>query len=30
LYCAAPVAVMRGAASLDKTKLAPGVAWVNE
>jgi succinylglutamic semialdehyde dehydrogenase len=29
-YCAAPVAVMRGDESLDKTKLAPGVAWVDE
>jgi len=30
LYCAAPVAVMRGEANLDRTKLAPGVAWVDE
>ena len=28
LYCAAPVAVMRGEATLDRQKLAPGVAWV--
>ncbi|MCA1825698.1 MAG: aldehyde dehydrogenase family protein [Myxococcales bacterium] len=30
LYCAAPVAVMRGEAGLDRTKLAPGVAWIDE
>jgi succinylglutamic semialdehyde dehydrogenase len=30
LYCAAPVAVMRGEAALDRTKLAPGVGWVDE
>jgi len=30
LYCAAPVAVMRGDAALDKKKLAPGVSWVDE
>jgi succinylglutamic semialdehyde dehydrogenase len=28
LYCAAPVAVVRGEAGLDRKKLAPGVAWV--
>jgi succinylglutamic semialdehyde dehydrogenase len=27
LYCAAPVAVMRGEHRLDATKLAPGVSW---
>ena len=30
LYCAAPVAVMRGEASLDRNNLAPGVFWVDE
>ena len=30
LYCAAPVAVLRGEAALDRGKLAPGVAWVDE
>jgi succinylglutamic semialdehyde dehydrogenase len=30
LYCASPVAVMRGAAALDRKKLAPGVSWVDE
>ena len=30
LYCAAPVAVMRGEAALDMKTLAPGVAWVDE
>jgi succinylglutamic semialdehyde dehydrogenase len=30
LYCAAPVAVMRGQVSLDHTRLAPGVGWVDE
>ena len=30
LYCAAPVAVMRGEPKLDAKKLAPGVAWVDE
>jgi succinylglutamic semialdehyde dehydrogenase len=30
LYCAAPVAVMRGDATLDPAKLAPGVSWVHE
>jgi len=30
LYCAAPVAVLRGEAALDREKLAPGVAWVDE
>jgi succinylglutamic semialdehyde dehydrogenase len=30
LYCAAPVAVMRGEPALDRQKLAPGVAWVDE
>jgi succinylglutamic semialdehyde dehydrogenase len=27
LYCAAPVAILRGEPSLDRTKLAPGVGW---
>jgi succinylglutamic semialdehyde dehydrogenase len=30
LYCAAPVAVMRGEPALDRKKLAPGVSWVDE
>ncbi|HUJ25593.1 MAG TPA: aldehyde dehydrogenase family protein [Myxococcales bacterium] len=30
LYCAAPVAVMRGEPTLQKAKLAPGVVWVDE
>ena len=30
LYCAAPVAVMRGEPTLNRGKLAPGVAWVHE
>ena len=30
LYCAAPVAVMRGEPALDRAKLAPGVGWVDE
>ena len=30
LYCAAPVAVMRGDLALDRKKLAPGVSWVDE
>ncbi|HYY52625.1 MAG TPA: aldehyde dehydrogenase family protein [Myxococcales bacterium] len=30
LYCAAPVAVMRGEPTLDHRKLAPGVVWVDE
>src|SRR6266850_4593736 len=30
LYCAAPVAVMRGAPALDLKTLAPGIAWVDE
>ena len=30
LYCAAPVAVLRGEERLDRAKLAPGVAWVDE
>lgn len=30
LYCAAPVAVLRGEATLDRRKLAPGIAWVDE
>ena len=30
LYCAAPVAVLRGEPALDRKKLAPGVAWVEE
>ena len=28
LYCAAPVAVLRGEPALDRKKLAPGVTWV--
>ena len=30
LYCAAPVAVMRGEATLDRSNLAPGIGWVEE
>jgi len=30
LYCSAPVAVLRGDGPFDRTKLAPGVAWVDE
>src|SRR5712675_1124286 len=30
LYCVAPVAVMSGEAALDRGRLAPGVAWVDE
>lgn len=30
LYCTAPVAVLRGEATLDRRKLAPGIAWVDE
>jgi succinylglutamic semialdehyde dehydrogenase len=30
LYCADPVAVLRGQASLDRGKLAPGITWVDE
>jgi succinylglutamic semialdehyde dehydrogenase len=30
LYCAAPVAVLRGDGSLDAGRLAPGVRWVDE
>jgi len=30
LYCAAPVAVMSGEPELDRGRLAPGVAWVDE
>src|SRR5437588_12438699 len=30
LYCAAPVAVMRGEPMLDRNQLAPGIAWVDE
>ena len=30
LYCSAPVAVLRGDDAFDRTKLAPGVAWVDE
>jgi succinylglutamic semialdehyde dehydrogenase len=30
LYCAAPVAVMHGEGRLDRSRLAPGVAWVDE
>src|SRR6266404_5370033 len=30
LYCAAPVAILQGEARLDRAKLAPGVAWVDE
>jgi succinylglutamic semialdehyde dehydrogenase len=29
LYCAAPVAVLRGEASLDRRKLAPGIQWID-
>jgi succinylglutamic semialdehyde dehydrogenase len=29
-YCSAPVAVMRGEPTLDRSKLAPGVAWTDE
>ncbi len=30
LYCAAPVAVLRGEPALERSQLAPGVAWVDE
>ena len=30
LYCAAPVAILQGEARLDRGKIAPGVAWVDE
>ena len=30
LYCADPVAVLRGEPTLDRAKLAPGIAWVDE
>jgi len=30
LYCAAPVAILRGEAALDRKKLASGVVWVDE
>jgi succinylglutamic semialdehyde dehydrogenase len=30
LYCSTPVAVLRGDGAFDRTKLAPGVAWVDE
>jgi len=30
LYCAAPVAVMSGEGALDRGRLAPGIAWVDE
>jgi succinylglutamic semialdehyde dehydrogenase len=30
LYCAAPVAVMRGEPTLDRKTVAPGVIWVDE
>ena len=30
LYCAAPVAVLRGEPALDRKKLAPGIFWVDE
>jgi succinylglutamic semialdehyde dehydrogenase len=30
LYCAAPVAVMHGQERLDRARLAPGIAWVDE
>ncbi len=30
LYCAAPVAVLRGEAGLERKGLAPGVSWVDE
>jgi len=29
-YCAAPVAVMHGEEHLDRARLAPGIAWVDE
>ena len=29
-YCAAPVAVMHGSTHLDRARLAPGIAWVDE
>ena len=30
LYCAAPVAILRGEGHLDRSRLAPGVGWVDE
>ncbi|MGZ6142753.1 MAG: aldehyde dehydrogenase family protein [Myxococcales bacterium] len=30
LYCAAPVAILRGEPTLDPAKLAPGVAWASD
>jgi succinylglutamic semialdehyde dehydrogenase len=30
LYCAAPVAVLHGQERLDRARLAPGIAWVDE
>ena len=30
LYCAAPVAIMQGQDHLDRARLAPGIAWVDE
>ena len=30
VYCAAPVAVMHGEEHLDRARLAPGIAWVDE
>src|SRR5205823_13373399 len=30
LYCAVPVAVMHGQEQLDRARLAPGIAWVDE
>jgi succinylglutamic semialdehyde dehydrogenase len=30
LYCTAPVAVMHGQERLDRARLAPGIAWVDE
>jgi len=30
LYCAAPVALVRGAPTFDRARLAPGIAWVDE
>jgi len=30
LYCSAPVAILRGEGHLDRSRLAPGVGWVDE
>ena len=30
LYCASPVAILQGEPRLDRSKLAPGVGWVDE